>query len=893
VAAQPSGTVTLVFTDVEGSTRLLAELGPERYREVLGRHHAVLREAFGRHDGYEVDNEGDSFFYAFASAGAAVEAVGEAMGALDDGNVRIRVGIHSGEPLLDPPKYTGLDVHLAARIMSAGHGGQVLLSRTTRELVNEGTTDLGDHRLKDFDEPVRLYQLGDRPFPPLKTISSTNLPIPVTSFVGREGELVQADELLASSRLLTVTGPGGSGKTRFAVELASRHADVFEHGVFWVPLAPLRDPALVMETLAQTIGARDGLAEHIADRNMLVVLDNFEHVVEAAGELGAVIAACPNVRALVTSRELLRVQGEAEYALPPLEPIEGVSLFCERARLEATTAIEELCARLDSLPLALELAAAATRLLTPEQLLERLGQRLDLLKGGRDAEARQQTLRATIAWSYDLLAAEEQALLTRLSVFVGGWTLDGAEAVCQADVESLLALLDKSLIRRGGERYWMLETIREFAAEQLGTDDAAPLAKRHLDWFVALAEQAGGAAASAERDLWFDRLEADHANLRAALAYAAETGEADDRLRLATALWQFWAQRGYVTEGKRELDAALATSSDPPVAARLGRCQLTLMTASYYVDIATEVEGLVAECARIGDRFNGVRALSIHGMLKLWRGAMTAGEAELERALELGGGDFPAEEAEAVGWLLVAALYGPLPADEGIVRCKEAYERAAGDRRTQGYALNERAALEAMRGDFDTARRLLAEGRAIGRELEMNVFWANTGQEAYFVEMLAGNPAGAAEDLRVACEILEEAGERGFLSTDAGYLAHALLALGDTEGAERYADLCATAAAPDDFLSQTLWRSARAKLLSAAGDHGRAIEHAEEALRVFVGDEDINTRADRLTDLAHVLVASGREGGEAKAALEEALVLYERKGNLVAARRTRAALTAS
>ena len=290
-----------------------------------------------------------------------------------------------------------------------------------------------------------------------------------------------------------------------------------------------------MDTLAQTLGARGSPAEHIGDRQILVVLDNFEHVVDAATELGQLLAACPNLRALVTSRELLRVQGEAEYALEPLEIGEGVALFCERARLEPSAAIEELCERLDSLPLAIELAAASTRMLSPEQLLARLGQRLDLLQGGRDADARQQTLRATIAWSYDLLAPHEQALLARLSVFVGGWTIEAAEAVCGAELDGLVSLLDKSLIRRSGERYWMLETIREFATEHAA--DTTALAELHLRWFLALAEEADVETMTGDRKVWFDRLEADHANLRAAIAFAAGAGETEAHVQLASALW--------------------------------------------------------------------------------------------------------------------------------------------------------------------------------------------------------------------------------------------------------------------------------------------------------------------------------------------------------------------
>ena len=362
----PAGTVTLLFTDIEGSTKLLDELGAEGYRDALGEHRRLLREAFARHRGYEVDYEGDAFFVAFERAGEAVAAVQEAQAALAGGPIKVRMGLHTGEPVLDPPKYVGHAVHLAARVMSAGHGGQVLLSRATRELVDGiEVRDLGDHRLKDFAEPVRLFQLGEGEFPPLKTISNTNLPVPASSFLGREAELAEAGELFGSTRLLTVTGPGGTGKTRFSIELAAGQLDRFPNGVFWVPLAPLRDSALVLETVDQVVGGRGALAEHIADKRMLVLLDNFEHVVEAAPELSALLAACPNLGMMVTSREVLRISGEREYPLPPLVPEEGATLFCERARVERTSAIEELCRRLDNLPLAIELAAARATMLAP------------------------------------------------------------------------------------------------------------------------------------------------------------------------------------------------------------------------------------------------------------------------------------------------------------------------------------------------------------------------------------------------------------------------------------------------------------------------------------------------------------------------------------------------
>ncbi len=558
--------MTLVFTDIEGSTRLLRELGSEKYGETLAEHRDIVRDAFGARGGYEVDFEGDAFFYAFTSAGDAVAAVSEAMTRLESTPVRLRVGVHTGTPALDPPKYVGLDIHLAARVGAAGHGGQVLLTRATRELVDVPVVDLGEHRLKDFDAPVALFQCGDRPFPPLKTISNTNLPRPVSSFVGRAREREALHGLLRErSRLVTLSGPGGSGKTRLALEVASELVPAFNAGVFWVGLASLRDPALVMETIAQTVGASEGLAGHIGDRELLLLLDNFEHVVDAAPELGDLLERCPNLTLLVTSRELLRIRGEIEYPVPPLAESDAVALFCERSGLVPDETVGELCRRLDELPLALELAATRTSVLSVAQILERLGQRLDLLKGGRDAEARQQTLRATIEWSHDLLTDDEQTLFRRLSVFRGGCSLEAAEDVAGAEVDVLQSLVDKSLVRHGDERFWMLETIREYAREQLrASAEEAELRRRYGLYFLAFVEDVTprldeGRAPEAE----FAPLRREHDNLRATLEWASESGEDEVLLRLAAGLAAFWRTRGFYQERDTWLPLALDRATSP------------------------------------------------------------------------------------------------------------------------------------------------------------------------------------------------------------------------------------------------------------------------------------------------------------------------------------------
>jgi predicted ATPase len=557
--SQPAGEITLVFSDIEGSTKLLKTLGTAGYREALAEHRRVVRDAFARYSGYEVDYEGDAFFYAFSSPRDAVSAVSEAMEGLRDGPISIRVGIHTGSPEPDPPKYVGMDVHTAARIMSSGHGGQVVVSPTTAALVDLELAELGEHRLKDLAEPIPLYQLGDGSFPPLKTISNTNLPRPASSFLGREAELAEVlSRIEAGARLITLTGPGGAGKTRLALEAASALVSDYKAGVFWVGLATLREPALVPETIARTLGATGSLASHIADREMLLLLDNFEHVIEAAPELGAVLGACHNLRLLVTSRELLRISGEVEYPVPPLATADAVELFCARAQLEPTEEAAELCARLDSLPLAVELAAARTKALTVAQILERLSGRLDLLKGGRDADPRQQTLRATIAWSYELLSSEERELFARLSVFAGGCTLEAAEEICDADLDTMQSLVEKSLLRFTEERYWMLETIREFADERLHMDGAGGLVEdRHSEYFVGLVGRARdeGPAPSPE---WLDRLERDQNNLRAVFRRLAAMGDDTRLLDLLGYVLQLWWLRGERSEGLRICRDALA-----------------------------------------------------------------------------------------------------------------------------------------------------------------------------------------------------------------------------------------------------------------------------------------------------------------------------------------------
>jgi predicted ATPase/class 3 adenylate cyclase len=569
----PSGTVTFLFTDVEGSTKLLHALGAEAYADALAEHRRILREAFTAHGGVEVDTQGDAFFVAFPTAPGALAATDQARDALATGPIKVRMGLHTGTPHLTDEGYVGADVHRAARIAAVGHGGQILVSSATASLVDERLRDLGEHRLKDLTAAERIFQLGNDEYPPLTSLHQTNLPVPATPFLGREVELAELAALLTRDdvRLVTLTGPGGTGKTRLALHAAAAAADAFPGGVWWVTLAALRDPALMLESAAQALGASGDLAEHIGDTRLLLLLDNFEHLTSAAADLAPLMSRCPNLTLLVTSREPLHVGGEHEYAVDPLAPAEAVELFLTRAvavkhDFVADGEVAAICERLDHLPLAIELAAARVKVLSPAALLERLEQRLPLLAGGtRDAPERQRTLRATIEWSHELLTPDEQRLFARLAVFRGGCTLEAGEAVADADLDTLQSLVDKSLVRvrTDSGRFWMLETIREFALERLeASGEADELRRRHAEFFLALAEEA---EPHVLRDdlLWLDRLQADHDNLRATSDVFTSDHDASRAHRLAASLWRFWYLKNHFREGLRRSESTLAFSDAP------------------------------------------------------------------------------------------------------------------------------------------------------------------------------------------------------------------------------------------------------------------------------------------------------------------------------------------
>ncbi len=708
----PMGTVTLLFSDIEGSTSLLQRLG-ERYPQVLGECRLLLRAAFHQWHGHEVDTQGDSFFVAFARATDALQAAVAAQRALarqfwpEGVTVHVRIGLHTGEPELTPEGYVGLDVHHAARIMSVGHGGQVLLSQTTRDLVEhdlpEGVNlrDLGEHRLKDLGHPQRLFQLVmaglPADFPSLKTVdaSPNNLPAQPTAFIGRKQEVTAVRQLMQCEeiRLVTLCGPGGVGKTRLGLQVAAELSELFPDGVYLVNLAPLSDPALVLPTIASTLNLKesagqrllDVLAAYLRNKELLLLLDNFEQVLSTAVQVADLLSACPKLKVLVTSRERLHVRAEQEFAVPPLalpDPkqlpglltlaqIEAVAFFLQRTQavkpdfqLTAANAqvVAEICIRLDGLPLALELAAARSKLLPPAALLARLAHRLAVLpSGARDVPVRQQTLRNTIEWSYHLLDAQEQRLFRQLSVFVGGCTLEAAEAVCavlsdgdggRSVLDGVASLIDKNLLqptaqKEGELRLVMLETIREYGLERLvEAGETEATCEAHAVYYLALTEEAELNFKGAEQSRWFTRLEQEHENLRAALSWLLEharmavqteegTGQAERALRLCVALFPFWYNLMYLREGWSFLEQAVELR-EGVVAPLRAKVLYNAGFLLWHLNDLERTEALTGEsltlCRELGDTAGVARALTLLGAVAWLRSQYAAARVLYEEA---------------------------------------------------------------------------------------------------------------------------------------------------------------------------------------------------------------------------------------------------------------------
>jgi predicted ATPase/class 3 adenylate cyclase len=857
----PSGTVVFLFTDLEGSTRLWRAY-PDAMPPAYERHDAILRNAIESHGGVTYKTIGDAIQAAFPTAPTALAAAGEAQRQLAAETwptpepLRVRMAVHAcaAAPQADGDCRTP-GLNRVGRLLSAGHGGQILLSAAASELARGALPpglalrDLGEHRLKDL-EPERIHQATGpglpADFPPLRTLDArpNNLPTQPSPLVGRERELTAVRELLLlpEVRLVTLTGPGGTGKTRLGLHLAASLVDLFRDGAFLVSLAAITDPVLVDSQVAQALGVQEEpgrplagtLDAYLSDRELLLLLDNFEQVAEAAPRVAEILAICPQVKILVTSRVRLRLRGEREFAVPPLalpdldhlplvealSQYEAVRLFVERSRevrpdfavTNATApAVAEICHRLDGLPLAIELAAARSKLLTPQALLARLGQRLKVLTGGaRDLPARQQTLRDAIAWSYDLLDAAEQVLSRRLAVFAGGCTLEAAEAVCNsaADLEvdvfdGLASLVDKSLLRQaevpdGEPRFAMLETVREFGLERLAASGEADAVRRaHAAFYLALAEDAAPALTGPTQVAWLDRLEQEHGDLRAALGWALGHGEAETGLRLAGALSSFWWEHGHFAEGRVWLERALAGDDTPSRA----------------------------------------RAKALDG---------AAGIAEAQ-------GDFV-----ACGRF----------SEEALALCRQ-----LGDQRGVATKLQGLAVLAGLKGDIERATTLSEEGLALAREL-------GDRREIVYALIPLGELATFRAERDRAAALYEEVLTFAREAADQGLVAFALARLGDAEVLRRDNDraaalyeeslaLCRRAKSPRQTILP-LWGLGRIAWL--AGDVERALQLIEEAadLARTVGDKQAT--ATSLADLA-ALARARADPARAATLAEEALAV--------------------
>ena len=823
----PTGTVTFLFTDIEGSTRLWEEY-PDGMRTAVARHEEIIRTAIEAHGGYVFKTVGDAFCATFATAPDALEATLEFQLALsaetwgETGSINVRAALHTGAAEERDGDYYGPPVNRVARLLSAGHGGQVILSQPTYDLVRdnlpEGTSlnDMGEHRLKDLARPEQVFQVvsPDLPadFVPLKTLDTrpNNLPVQPTPFIGREKELDAGSRLLSREdvRLLTLTGPGGTGKTRLGMQIAADLIEDFEQGVFFVSLDPISNPDLVPSTIAHTLGLQESgdqpifesLKNYLNEKEILLILDNFEQVISAAPFVSDLLAACPKLKVLVTSREVLHLSGEQSFPVPPLTlperkvqdtagedfvatltQYEAVRLFIERARSvkpdfevtnENAPAVAEICHRLDGLPLAIELAIARIRLLTPQKMLERLEKNLPLLtKGARDLPERQQTLQGAIAWSHDLLEEYEKVLFRRISVFVNGCTLETVEEVCNVEgdleidvLDGIASLVDKSLIRqeevKGEPRIVMLGTIREYGLEKLRESGEEKAIRQHHEiFFLALVERAEPELYGPEQVEWIDRLELEHDNLRAALEWSLRGDKAEEGLRLAGALGGFWATRGYYNEGYRWLEESLSGSNRVAASKRTKSARAKALSGAedilYLKSDYKRSEALNEECLALyqdlEDKRGAAWALSNLGNLSWRQGDYVRARELHEKALssfrEVGDkhgianslyilGNHVSEQGDHERALSLSEetldLFRELGSKGGIMR-----------------SLGQKGHVVLKQGDHEKAKELIEESLALSRELGNKRFMA-------YVLRLLGLVALGQEDPDLATQLLKE-----------------------------------------------------------------------------------------------------------------------------------------
>ena len=927
----PTGTVIFLFTDIEGSTSLWERHG-EAMRVALARHDELLGHAIEFCRGRVFKTVGDAFCAAFPTAPDALAAALEAQRLLREepwgktGPLRVRMALHAGAAEERGGDYYGTALNRVARLLSAGHGGQVLVSASTQELARDHLPagaelrDMGEHRLKDLIRPERVYQLesSDLPheFPALRTLETrpNNLPLQPSPFIGRERELEAVGKMLRQegTRLLTLTGPGGTGKTRLALQAAADAIDDLQDGVYFVDLAPLIDPALVPTTIASALGVTesgatpilDTLREYLRDKQLLLVLDNFEQVVEAAGVVSQLLAASPKLKVVVTSRMPLRVGGEREYPVPSLStpkppppPLhvlsqyDAVRLFIERAQGvrpdfelsgENAPAVAEICHRLDGLPLAIELAAVRIRLFPPQTLLSRLGNRLKLLTGGaRDASARQRTLRATIDWSYDLMGEQDKALFARLSVFVGGRSLEAMEAVCDPDGEldvlsGVESLIEKSLLRQeegvGGEpRYAMLETIQEYAGERLEqSGQAEELRRRHAEYFLALAEEAESQLWGPRQVGWLDRLEEERDNLRAALAWSIERDEHEPGLRLAWALWRFWQLRSHPSEGRSWLKQLLARSD---VAPPRSRAKALLIAGDLALEQGDGLEAVppLERAAHIFRAIGDDRCLSLTlATLAIayhpggrHAEALPVAEEALQLAREAGD-DWAAGFATLVlgnvTWIEGDPERGELLLAEGL-----SIAHRTGDRWAIGFVSLQLAGFLASRGDYERAAGSLEEACRVFRELGARKYAAAALLNLALVSTERGDYEQGSDLSAEGLALVMETGNVALTAYAYVILGAAALGRGDgEEAATRFTDALALfeRAGDEIIVAECTLQLGRAVLIS--GDTERAAGLLVKSLELRRGRGDKWGMADCLEGCAMLAAARGRAASAAR-----------------------------
>jgi len=860
----PAGTVTFLFTDVEGSTKLWEQY-PEQMRAALVRHDELIESIIDQQHGTVVRQrgEGDSRFAVFPRATDAVVAVAilqqglQAELWLTPTPLRVRIALHTGEADLREGDYYGSAVNRCARLRAVAHGGQALLSQATYDLVRDNLPadvelqDMGEHRLKDLTRPEHIYQLVApgvaSDFPPLTTLDAcpNNLPVQPTPFIGKEAEVQALREMLLEPqpRLVTLTGPGGTGKTRLGLQVAAAVLDRFVDGVFFVALAPINDSGLVAAAIAQALGVveswggsvLDSLNSYLHEKELLLLLDNFEQAISVAPLIGELLSASPKLKVLVTSREALHLYGEKEFPvaplslpdpkhLPPLEKLteyEAVRLFAERAMLvkpdfavtaENAATVVEICYRLDGLPLAIELAAARIRLLPPKAMLTRLQSRLTLLTGGaRNLPARQQTLRDAIQWSYDLLAEEERMLFQRISVFVGGCTLEAIEAICNSDgvlpnvLDGISSLVDKSLLKQheaeseylvGEPRFWMLETIREYARERLEqSNEAQAITRRHAEYYASMPEEDKTELlfAAIEGHVELDWLEAERDNFRAALQWTLDQGEAETALRLVNVALPLWQTRGPISEGRKWFDDALALSMAADRTRMRARGLFGVASLAWLQGDITIARERLEEGASIfrewGDKRGLALSLEVLGICLQFLGEFDQATTALEEALalfrELGDRESIAGTLISLGQVATGrGDYEPARSrlEEGVERF-----RALHNKRGTARGLNSLGDVERIEGKYDAAEQAYEESLLLFRELGVKVVIPSSLHNLGHVALARGDHARAKllflESLMLDVELVNEPGIAESLAGLAGVsIALAALHLSDSKG---------------------------------------------------------------------------------------------------------------